>query len=276
MTLHAVRRGGTAPLWQAFLDGFLGEVGDHTGPAGYPSFAWFTHRLQRDRLWREAAARGLKGWLNPPHSFFSELPRRFGIDLRPIGLLERQSLLDRLSAEAGARTGFTLAVNAPLGRGIDQVLGELLPEGISAEQLAEALARLPGADDFSRARSNWLVEVYRGYLAALSERKQHDHRSVHALLAQRIIAGGLKAAIGGAGRLHLYGLSTNRHRLHLLDALANAPDVGVLVYSLDNAAADLRLLPCSRPRTSSASWSSSPSRSSGWLPNGTSLSTTSR
>ena len=96
--IHALRARTAHDLWHAFSSTFLDELGAWTGPGHWPAAAWLTHRVQRDLLYRDAAARGIRGWLNPPTTYFSELPTRFGILQRPIGLVERQALLDHLSA----------------------------------------------------------------------------------------------------------------------------------------------------------------------------------
>lgn len=240
MTLRAATATSTPALWRGFVDAFLADLGDRPGPGGFPAFAWLTHRLQRDLLWKAAADRGLRGWLQPPHGFFSELPRMFAIDLRRIGLLERQVLLDELSARVASETGFDIGASSALGprglgRAVDQLLGELLPEGVDPDQLAAALAGLPGQDDFCSRRNRWLPEVCRRYAAALAARKAYDPRAIHSLVADRITAGGLGPAIRGARRLHLYGLTTARSRRKLLQALAAEPGVDAVVYLLGPA-----------------------------------------
>ncbi len=243
MTMRIVSTGSTAALWDAFTGSFLDEIGGTTGPDGLAAHAWLTHRLQRDRLWTAAARRGLKGWLHPPHAFFSEFPKAFGIDRRRFGLLERTVLLDRLVTEAAAETGFaatgvTGSFDRPgIGRAVDAFLADLLPEGIDADQLEAALARLPAADAFAEARNRWLVLLYRRFLAALAEPNAYDPRAIHSLVADRIAAGGLPAAINGAGRLHIYGLTNVRARRKLLRSLAEQHQVEVVLYLLGDAVA---------------------------------------
>jgi hypothetical protein len=55
MPPHAVRSRSNKILWQACTTRFLTETGTHTGPTGYPSHPWLTHRLHRDRLYAAAA-----------------------------------------------------------------------------------------------------------------------------------------------------------------------------------------------------------------------------
>src|SRR5690606_16450687 len=87
-------------------------------------------------------------------------------------------------------------------------------------------------DDFSRRRNEWVVSVYRDYLAELARLDRFDPRSVHALLAEAIDRGGLSDAIGGAGELHVYGLYTVRSRERLITSLARQREVAVTVYTL--------------------------------------------
>ncbi len=232
MTMTIVSAGSTAALWDAFSGSFLDEVGGTTGPDGFAASAWFTHRLQRDRLWKDAGDRRLKGWLRPPHAFFSELPRLFELSARPIGLMERQVLLDRLSIDEGQTAGFDQAVQNRLGRGADQLIGEWLPEGVTPEAAETELMAHAARDDFDRIRNQWLVAVYRRYLAELTGRRWCDARAVHSLVADRVGAGELAGAIGQARRLHLYGLTTPRTRRKLIRSLVAAADVEVVLYLL--------------------------------------------
>ena len=55
-------------------------------------------------------------------------------------------------------------------------------------------------------------------------------------MAQRIAAGELPAALGGARRLHIYGLYSTRSRRALLRALAAQNDVDVVLYTTPAAA----------------------------------------
>src|SRR5512146_361979 len=97
MPLRAVRSTSNNALWGAFRDGFFAENARVTGPGGFPAFAWLTHRIQRDALYREAAARGVPAWLGPPVAFFSDLPRLFDIRERTVGLWRRQQALDEIA-----------------------------------------------------------------------------------------------------------------------------------------------------------------------------------
>lgn len=80
-----------------------------------------------------------------------------------------------------------------------------VPEGVGPDDLAVALEEI-AIDDFAERRNAWVVGTYRAYLKALDEMGRVDLRSVPARLADAIDAGALPAALGGAGRLHVYGL----------------------------------------------------------------------
>jgi RecB family exonuclease len=232
MPLQLIRSAASEPLWEDCVGHFLDESGGHIGPTGYESHLWVVHRAQRDRLYERAARRGLPGWFNPPVSFFSQLRDSFGISERPIGILTGRLLVARL-ATASARHHRVAAATREAGpaRGhmLDRLFSELLPEGTTPDELAGALAGLE-TDGFGERRNAWVVDTYRAFLQALDERERYDPRSIHAIVAGRIEAGGLRSAIGGARRLHVYGLTSLRGRRRLVRALASQDEVEVLVY----------------------------------------------
>jgi RecB family exonuclease len=211
---------------------FLTENAGRTGPGGFTSWAWLTHRIQRDALHRAAAARGVSAWLGPPVAFFSDLPRLFDIRERPVGLWRRQQALDEIARRRATELGaLAAAFDRPgVGRAHDHLIGELLPEGVSPESLAAALATI-GDDDFATRRSAWIVAVYRDYLAWLAAEARYDARAIHARVADRIGSGALTAALQGARRLHIYGLTTLRTRRRLLAALRAQREVEVVLYA---------------------------------------------
>jgi hypothetical protein len=212
-------------------DNWLGEVGKSRGPRSHDAFVWLTHRIQRDALYKEAGRRGLAGWLAPPLAFFSDLPELFGISERRVGLLRRRALVGQLAREQGNACGIggALPERAGVIQALDALFGELLPEGLTPDRLEERLDGL-GADEFARCRNAWVVAVYRGYLEALAREGAYDPRQIHAIVADRIAAGGLPEALGGARKLHIYGLTSLRTRVRLVEALALQIDVGVTLY----------------------------------------------
>lgn len=233
MPLRAVCAASSPALWTAFRDAFLDANAGCAGPGDFRAHAWLTHRIQRDRLYQDAAARGVPAWLGPPVAFFSDLPRLFDVGRRPVGLLRRQATLDRLAHAHG--TG-DLAGSSPvafdragIGRAHDRLIGDLLAEGVTPDRLGAALETL-GGDPFAERRNAWIVAVYRDYLAWLAQQDRYDPRAIHALAADRIRTGALPAALDGAHQLHVYGLTGTRTRRLLLKALRAQPGVDVTVY----------------------------------------------
>jgi hypothetical protein len=193
---------------------------------------WIAHRAQRDSLFSIAAERGLPGWLAPPVSFLSELRERFRIEARPIGILTGRLLVARIARERQNLLGLDVSPGREgpaRSHMLDSVFSELLPEGVAPHRLRETLAEL-GEDEFGRRRNAWVADTYEAFLADLASRDRFDPRSIHAMVAERIEAGGLREAIGGADKLHIYGITSLRGRRRLLRSLRDQDDVEVIVY----------------------------------------------
>jgi hypothetical protein len=232
MPLSLIRSDSNAALWSACLSTFLDRAGQNAGPDGHTSFLWLTHRTQRDALLEEAARLGLAGWLAPPFAFFSELREMFGIEARPVGILTGRMLVARLAGRHAVSHGLTTAGEggSPAGSHmLDRVFSELLPEGVSHEALRAALETV-GGDEFAARRNEWVADTYSDFLGELERRDLYDPRSIHSMVAERIENGGLRAAIGGAGTLHVYGLTSLRGRRRLFRALAEQDEVLARVY----------------------------------------------
>jgi RecB family exonuclease len=236
MPLNVVRAAHNAELWDRCVDEFLEDAAG-SGPAGHRPWIWLSHRNLRDRLFEAARARGHDGWLEPPISFFGDLADLFDLRGSPVGLLTRRRILSRQASRLG-REIFGRADGQ--GGGVirshilDAMLADLLPEGVSPDELRDALAQAHADDDeFTRARDRWVVEVYAAYLDELRRLGKSDWRSINALLAGRIEAGGLPVALRGAERLHIYGITSPRARRRLLRALAGQSEVDVHLYLLD-------------------------------------------
>ena len=232
MSLRLVRSDSNAALWTACSESLLHAVGDGAGPGGYPDFLLLAHRAQRDALLESAAARGIPGWLNPPVAFFSDLRRMFGIEARPVGILTGRMLVARLAGQTALRVGVRTAGrdSGPAGTHmLDRVFSELLPEGVTPGRLREALEPL-ASDEFTRKRNEWVADTYEAFLSDLEERQLYDPRSIHSMVAERVEAGGLLDAIGGAGRLHVFGVTSLRARQRLFRALADQEEVEIRVY----------------------------------------------
>ena len=232
MSLRLIRSDSNAALWTSCSESFLDAVGDLPGPGGYPDFLLLAHRVQRDVLLERAAARGIRGWLGAPVAFFSDLHRMFRIEARPVGILTGRMLVARLAGQTALRTGVRTASRdrGPAGTHmLDRVFSELLPEGVTPESLREALEPV-ARDEFTRRRNDWVADTYQSFLSELEERQLYDPRSIHAMVARRIEAGGLPDAIGGADRMHVFGVTSLRARQRLFRALADQDDVEVRVY----------------------------------------------
>jgi hypothetical protein len=232
MPLTLVRSRSNGVLWATCAERFLAELGDHAGPAGYPTHLWIAHRNQRDALFELAAERGLAGWLRPPVSFFSALRQLFAIEEKPVGILTGRMLVARLAGRFGIQSGVAPGhgYRGPAGSHmLDRVFSELLPDGVTAARLKETLDQL-GGDDFARRRNAWIADTYEAFLEELRARSLYDPRSIHAMVAERIEAGGLDDAIGGASRLHVYGITSLRSRGRLFRAIAEQAAVDVALY----------------------------------------------
>jgi hypothetical protein len=227
----SIMKGDAAPLWAACVHRFLTDVGASGGATRHTAHLWLTQRSQRDLLLEAAAARGIPGWFAPPVSFLSELPKRFHAGAVPIDLLTRRQLISVLSTAHAERVGIGAAQGTGVVRGhmLDAVFSELLPEGVAPDHLGVVLAHA-AADEFAQRRNDWLVGVYGEYLDTLNKRGMYDPRAIHAIIADAIRGGALRDAIGGASRLHIYGLYSARTRRTLLDALRAQEDVDVIVY----------------------------------------------
>jgi hypothetical protein len=254
MPLHLVRTWSNRVLWQSCADRFLAEAAA-SQVTRHHAHIWLTHRLHRDLLLQQAAKQNLKGWLKPPVQFFSALPELFGIAGKPVGLLTRRELIGRLALEHGTRAGIgasSLEVSLARGHMLDSFFGELLPEGITPDELQTQLARVE-PDEFAARRNAWGVATYRSYLDELIKSERFDPRAIHALIAYQISNGKLAEVLDGARRLHVYGLHSLRARGALLKALAQQDDVGVVVYTtsaaqeFDAIATSVEELPTSTP-----------------------------
>lgn len=234
MPLRIVEADTSARLWDACLGRWLAALGDRCGPAPHAARLWLAHRAQRDAALSAAAECGLAGWFDPPIHFLSELRRLFDVRARPIGILTGRLLVARLAREHGEVDGLPRpAGGAGPARShmLDGLFGELLAEGVDPGALRTGLEAL-AVDAFTRGRNEWLVRTYREFLETLGGRGLYDARQIHALVAERIERGGLPTAIGGAGALHVYGITSLGRRRRLFEALAGQADVEVSVYVL--------------------------------------------
>lgn len=240
MPLTLVRAADARTLWDTCVERFLQQVGDNPGPAEFDAHIWLAQESQVDLLYETAVARGVKGWLGPPVTTMRQLAARFEIRQRRVGLLTRRRLISRIAGNVAREVGMqdpSRSDGVVRGHMLDALFGELMPEGVSPEQLAEALDEIPG-DRFSRRRNDWIVQTYAGYLRQLRHLDRIDTRQTSALIAAIVDAGGLRKTLRGAKTLHVYGLYMTRSRRRLLSALAQQAEVDVRLYVLSPAADD--------------------------------------
>jgi RecB family exonuclease len=241
MPLTLVRAPDARTLWDACTSRFLDQVGDNPGPADFAAHIWLAQESQADLLYETAVERGIPGWLGPPVTLMRQLPSRFEIRTRRVGLLTRRRLISRIASDIAREVGLkdpSSRDGVVRGHMLDAVFGELLPEGVAPAQLAQALDGLGPGDAFTRQRNDWIVGAYRSYLKQLQAIERIDTRQTNAMVAAIVDGGGLSGALGGATTLHAYGLYMLRSRHRLLRALAEQADVDVQVYALAAAAGD--------------------------------------
>ena len=241
MSLTLVRAPDTRTLWDACGTRFLDQVGDNPGPSDFEAHIWLAQESQVDLLYEAAHARGVKGWLGPPVTTLRHLAARFDIRERRLGLLTRRRIISRIAGSVASDVGLrdpSRSDGVVRGHMLDTLFGELLPEGVEPDQLADALGGLGDSDAFSRSRNDWIVGTYRGYLRELGRLERIDTRQTSAMVAAVIDAGGLGKALRGTGTLHVYGLYMARSRQSLLTSLARQTEVDVQLYVLTPAADD--------------------------------------
>lgn len=238
MPIRIVDANSNATLWRELTQEVLAGLAHRARLSLGVPHLWLRDRHLRDKLLEEAHAQGHPGWLGIPYSFWNDLPERFDLRLRPIGLLTRRALISRVAQDVGQKHGFGDARRGHAvtrGHMLDGIFSDLLPEGVMADEVAGALNGLD-VDDFGARRNAWVVESYRRYLAELDAMGRTDPRSVPALIADAIGGGGLPDAIQGADELHVYGLLYDlRSRQRLVRALHEQDKVDVTIYSIDHA-----------------------------------------
>ena len=194
----------------------------------------------RDDLITLAAARGVKGWFDPPLVVFGELPERLGRTARtPCGDFARAALLaDVLRKSAGPVFERPGRVEYFLEH-VERLFGELVCEDVAPERFRAALGQLPGRDAFEEARDRELAAAYGLYLDELARAGLRDGRDALADAARAVAADatgeGLARALGGRREIRIFGLADLRGGWRpLLRALAASPALDrVAVYSAE-------------------------------------------
>ena len=228
-------------LLRAAASGFLAPV-HGTLEHPFPSPPYLLVLRQgglRDDLIRLAAQATppVRGWFDPPLCVFKELPEWLGATTRkPCGEYERLVLIAALLRTSEHHIFSTLRAPAAYVGALDRIFGELASEAVSAEQLAEALARLsamedagargPCRDEFERIRDAGLLALYTSYLERLDRAGLRDGRDalVDCAIAIERDPAALATRLGGRREIRILGLGDLRDGWRrLLGALAASP-----------------------------------------------------
>ncbi|MEP6494784.1 MAG: PD-(D/E)XK nuclease family protein [bacterium] len=228
--IRVVRALNLQSLLEAAASEFL-VVRPATDTNAFPTpTAWLAVRQGgiRDDLLRLAHERGIPGWFDPPLCVFAELPDILAdLSPRPIDDFERiviiRALIDGVAPRPeilGAKHG------ADYLDSIDRLFGELLGEGVTADDLDRALSRIEGRDGFETKRDAELAALFRAYYGTLTKANARDPRARLVDCAALITAdpNRLSQRLGGRRAIRLYGLADLRGGWRtLLRALATSP-----------------------------------------------------
>lgn len=200
----------------------------------------------RDDLFALAHERGVGGWYDPPLCTFQELPRWLGqTDRRPLTELDRRMLLGKLIRDQGGTVFGRLRHPERFLSALDQLMGELVGEGVGGDAFAGALASRAGRDDFETGRDAELAAIYRGYLGALAASGRRDGRDRWAdcALAVNAAPDALASKLGGRRELRLFGLQDLKNGWRpLLRALQHSPALDrITIYSAEALPLDAEL-----------------------------------
>jgi hypothetical protein len=181
----------------------------------------------RDDLIRLAAARGVRGWFDPPLAILHELPRWLGsTERQPCGEFERVVLLSAALRRSATQIFARLRRSEDYVDAVDRLFGELIAEGVTPNGLQDGLDRNTSRDDFERQKHRELVAAYRDYVEALDSAGRRDGRDTWADCAAAVSSDPAKLAamLGQRREIRLFGLAD----LHggwrlLLRALGESP-----------------------------------------------------
>jgi hypothetical protein len=190
----------------------------------------------RDDLIRLAAEGGVRGWFDPGLCLFHDLPDRLGRTPRaPCTDFARAALLARVVRDTGGAVFGRIRRVEDFLPDLERLVGELVAEDVSPDDLAAAMERAGDRDAFARARDGELVAVYRAYRERLDAAGLRDGRDALADTARAVLddADGVAARLGGRREIRIFGLQDVRGGWRLLlRALAASPAVDrVAVYA---------------------------------------------
>jgi len=198
----------------------------------------------RDDLITRAAELGVPGWFDPPLCTFAELPERLGLpEGRPIGDFERVVLLDTIARSVAPVVFGAVTRIGTFLDSLDRLVGDLIREGVTSEQLAQGLRAVDEWDGFKITRDHELVRIYRGYQAALTEHRLRDPRAALMDCARNVTddPNALAEALGDRGEIRVLGIHDLRGGWRqLLSAIDGSPVIQrVVLYGADSALGEL-------------------------------------
>lgn len=193
----------------------------------------------RDDLYRLAAGRGVRGWLDPAICIFQELPAWLGSTTRaPLGAFERAALIAHVLREHGGSL-FRGRERAFLAS-VESLFGEFVAESVAAADFRAAAARCGVREEFETTRDDVLIAAYGRYLVELDRLNKRDGHDSLADAADAIDAdaAGLAERLRGRREIRVFGLADLRGGWRrLLAALDRSPAVDrVIVYATDDPA----------------------------------------
>ncbi len=192
----------------------------------------------RDDLIALAGQRGIPGWFDPPLCVFHELPEWLGCtDRAPCGDFARAALLGKIVRQVGTDVFLRARRLDDLLPALEQLLGDLIAEDVTPDQLAQAVTAPASIDVFTGARNRELVAIYRRYVQALERSGLRDGRDTLVDCARAIHAdpSGLAQRLGGRREIRIVGLADPRGgwRVLLNTLAANRALDRIVIYSSD-------------------------------------------
>ncbi len=233
---------GTDPLrlLEHAADGFLVTRGATDGdPFPTPSYLLALRQGGiRDDLLRLATERGIPGWFDPPLCVFQEIPTYLGRTTRtPCGDFEREVLLASVLRRAGLQLFNSLKRPGEYVDAVSRHFGELIAEGVTADEYAAALGSSDGGDEFEQRRNADLARAFALYLGELERAGHRDGRDSFLDTARFIAANpdALRETLRGRREIRLFGVSDTRGGMRpLLQTLVASPAIDrVALYSAE-------------------------------------------
>ncbi len=191
----------------------------------------------RDDLYRLAGDADHPGWFDPPVCVFHELPERLGIPAaNSLNQTERIVLLERLMRRHGA----PVLDQPPFVDALDNLLGELLSEAITPDQLDAAATSAVVFEDWDRERNQAIARIYRALVDALHgdpTGPRYDGRELLHVVADSVRRDPetVAKALNGRTEIRIVGLTDLRGGWRrLLEELRTSPAISrVVIHALN-------------------------------------------